>query len=128
MNVLLLAVLAPAVAAQAPDTTPPNFSKPDRSVIDAAAIAREGGVHSVADLLNSRVPGLLVVSGSGLNGGGSRIRFAGPRRLLSVGPPLILVDGIRVDVTANASLLDLGRPGPLRLDDFNVEHLAPIDI
>ena len=65
MNVLLLAVLAPALAAQAPDSTPPSFSEPDRIVIDAAAIAREGGVHSVADLLNSRVPGLLVVSGSG---------------------------------------------------------------
>jgi hypothetical protein len=126
MTVLFLAVIVPALAAQAPDSG--STSDPDRIVIDAAAIVREGGVHSLADLLNSRVPGLLVIQGSGLNGGGSRIRFPGPRRLLSDGSPLILVDGIRVDAAADAALLNLGGPGPLRLEDFNIEDIESIEI
>lgn len=121
MHLLLLAVLT-----QVPDTSAPFDA--DRIVIDAAAIVREGGVQSLADVLNSRVPGLLVVSGSGLNGGGSRIRFAGPRRLLSDGMPLILVDGIRVDAIADASQIGLGGPGPLRLEDFNLEDIESIEV
>jgi TonB-dependent starch-binding outer membrane protein SusC len=126
MNALFLAVLS--LAAQAPDSAAATSSDPDRIVIDAAGIVREGGVQSLADLLNSRVPGLLVIPGSGLNGGGFRIRFAGPRRLLSDGAPLILVDGIRVDAAADASPFDLGGPGPLRLDDFSLEDIESIEV
>lgn len=129
MHALLFAVLTSTLVAQSPDTTtPPPAPDPDRIVIDAAAIVRDGGVQSLADLLNSRVPGLLVVSGSGLNGTGARIRFAGPRRLLSDDAPLILVDGIRVDVESDASLVNLGGPGPSRLEDFNVEDIESIEI
>lgn len=126
MNALLLAVHTLAV--QVPDSAPPTSSDPDRIVIDAAAIVREGGVQSLADLLNSRVPGLLVISGSGLNGGGSRIRFAGPRTLLSDGAPLVLVDGVRVDAAADATAFILGGPGPLRLEDFNLEDIESIEV
>lgn len=126
MNAPVLAVLA--LAAQAPDSTPSIMSDPDRIVIDAAGIVRRGGVQSLADVLNSRVAGLLVISGSGLNGAGSRIRFAGPRRLLSDGAPLILVDGIRVDAAADASPFVLGGPGPLRLEDFNLDDIESIEV
>ena len=129
MDALLFAVLTSTLAAQTPDSsTLPPSPDPDRIVIDAAAIVRDGGVQSLADLLNGRVPGLLVVSGSALNGGGSRIHFAGPRRLLGDGSPLFLVDGIRVDATADASQFELGGPGPLRLEDFNVEDIASIEV
>ncbi len=127
----LLALLTFAVSPfQAADSTRPAplSPDPDRVVLDAAAIVRDAGVQSLADLLNSRVPGLLVVSGSALNGGGSRIHFAGPRRLLGDGSPLFLVDGIRVDATADASLFALGGPGPLRLEDFSVEDIASIEV
>lgn len=126
MNALFLALHTLAV--QVPDSAPPTRSDPDRFVIDAAAIVREGGGQSLADLLNSRVPGLLVISGSGLNGGGARIRFAGPRTLLSDGAPLVLVDGIRVDAAADATAFILGGPGPLRLEDFNLEDIESIEV
>jgi len=123
MNPLVVAVLT--LIAQAPDT---SAADPDRIVIDAAATVREGGVRSLADLLTSRVPGLLVIPGSGLNGGGSRIRFPGPRRLLSDGAPLILVDGMRVDAATDAAMIGLGGPGPFRLEDLNVEDVASIEV
>ena len=138
MNVACLAVLALVAAPpQAPDTSPPSASvpapaavnaDPDHVIIDAAALVRAGGVHSIADLLNGRVPGLLVVSGDALNGAGSRIRFAGPRRLMSEGMPLILLDGVRIDATADASFFDPGGPGPFRLEDLNVDEIATIEV
>src|SRR5216110_699283 len=127
MHALLLAALTSSLALQTPDSSRPS-PDPDRIMIDAPAIVREGGVHSLADLLNSRVPGLLVVSGSGLNGTGSRIRFAGPRRLLSDGPPLILLDGIRVDAAEDASIFNLGGAGPSRLEDLNVDDIESIEV
>jgi hypothetical protein len=103
------------------------ISTPDRYVIDAAKLVREGGARSFADLLISQVPGLLVVPGSGLNGGGSRIRFAGVRSLFN-DAPLILVDGIRVDAEEDASPLALGGPGPFRLEDLSVEDITSIEV
>lgn len=123
----LLSLLAAPVAAQnAGDSS--VVTAPDRYVIDAAKLVREGGARSITDLLISRVPGLLVVLGSGLNGGGSRIRFAAARVLADDAAPLILVDGMRVDATEDASLLFLGGPGPLRLDDLSVDDIESIEV
>ncbi len=121
----LLWFVTPAAAQTAGDSA--VASNPDRYVIDAAKLVRDGGVRSFADLLISQVPGLLVVPGSGLNGGGSRIRFAGVRSLVS-DAPLILVDGIRVDAEEDASLFTLGGPGPFRLEDLSVEDVTSIEV
>jgi len=64
---LLCLVTSPAVAQTAGDSA--VASNPDRYVIDAAKLVREGGARSFADLLISQVPGLLVVPGSGLTQG-----------------------------------------------------------
>jgi len=122
---LFWVVTAPAAAQTAGDSA--VIRTPDRYVIDAAKLVREGGARSFADLLTSQVPGLLVVPGSGLNGGGSRIRFAGVRSLFN-DAPLILVDGIRVDAEEDASPLALGGPGPFRLEDLSVEDIASIEV
>jgi len=123
---LVWLVTSPAAAQTAGDST---VSFPaDRYVIDASKLVRAGGVHSLADLLISQVPGLFVVPGSGLTGAGTRIRFAGPRALVGDGAPLILVDGIRVDATEDATLVLAGGPGPSRLDDLSPDDIASIEI
>jgi len=123
----LASLLAPVAAAQTPgDSAAPH--RTDRYVIDAAKLVREGGVYSLADLLMSQVPGLLVVPGSGLTGVGARIRFAGPASLVGDGAPLILVDGIRVDATEDAALVLAGGPGPSRLDDLSPNDIASIEV
>jgi TonB-dependent SusC/RagA subfamily outer membrane receptor len=123
---LFCLITSPAVAQSAGDSTAisPN---PDRYVIDAATLVRQGGVYSLADLLISQVPGLFVVPGSGLTGVGARIRFAGPRALVGDGAPLILVDGIRVDAAEDAALVYLG-PGPSRLDDLSPDDIESIEV
>src|SRR5207302_1339795 len=83
-------------------------------------ITREGAVRDVDELLMDRVPGLLVVPGSGLTGTGSRIRMRGVQSLVDDRPPLVFVDGMRVDQTEDdywASMSGPVAPGPLRLSD-----------
>lgn len=123
---LLYLFTSPAAAQTAGDST--VTVNPDRYVIDAARRVRETGARSLADLLAGQVPGLLVIPGSGLNGGGARIRFAGPRSLVDNVAPLFVVDGIRVDAAEDATLVLLGGPGPLRLDDLSVEDVESIEI
>src|SRR5207253_1417809 len=92
--------LPPTCIGQA-DTTPAptdSTTRPTHSYfIDAARLTREEAVGDVGELLMDRVPGLLVVPGSGLTGTGSRIRLRGVQSLLDDRAPLVLVDGMRLD-------------------------------
>ena len=111
MNVLVLAVFAPALALQTPDTTQSRLApSPDRYTIDVAALVREGTARTLSEVLVSRVPGLLVIPGSGLTGSGASIRFAGVRSFVADEPPLILLDGFRIDAREDDSQLALGGP------------------
>src|SRR3989442_1279460 len=127
MNVLALAVLAPALVVQTPDTTQPPPS-PDRYTIDVVALVRDGTARTLSEALMSRVPGLLVIRGSGLKGSGASIRFAGVRSFVADEPPLILLDGFRIDTREDDSQLALGGPGPSRLDDIRLEEVESVEI
>src|SRR5690242_2117559 len=101
MHVLVFALLVPALALQTPDTTKPPSA--DRYTIDVAAVVREHGAQSITEVLASRVPGLLVIPGSGLTGGGAQIRFAARQTVLGKAAPLILLDGVRIDAAEDAT-------------------------
>jgi len=123
-------LLAPALLAgqqatdsAAPVDTPPAF---DRYTIDVAAITRDHVPHTLSEVLVGRVPGLLVTPASGLNGTGARIRFAGLQSLLADAPPLVLLDGMRIDGREDDS--QLVGPGPSRLDDIPVEDVETIEV
>ena len=116
---------------QAADSaTPANASPPapvfNRYTIDVAAITRDHVPHSLSEVLVGRVPGLLVTPASGLNGTGARIRFAGLQSLLADEPPLVLLDGMRIDGREDDS--QLVGPGPSRLDDIPVEDVETIEV
>src|SRR5207249_348065 len=109
---------------------PISTTRPTRSYfIDAARLTRERAVREVGEVLTGRVPGLLVIPGSGLTGTGSRIRMRGVQSLVDDRAPLVLVDGMRVDQAEDdfwASLSGPMSPGPLRLADLSVEDLASV--
>lgn len=118
---------------------PARESRADGSAIDAATLVRERGARSLADIFTSRVPGLLVVPGSGVNGMGSRIRLRGVQSLLADRAPLVLVDGVRVEAGEDAfsAGVPLGfpfssgaplPPGPLRLDDLDPADVESIEV
>src|SRR5207249_11766635 len=76
-------------------------SFPTRRSSDLTAV-RERGARSVTDILTSRVPGLLVVPASGVNGMGSRIRLRGVQSLVADRAPLVLLDGMRIEAGEDA--------------------------
>jgi outer membrane receptor protein involved in Fe transport len=111
-------------SARATSPTPPA---PSATVIDAARLTREGVVRDIGELLMDRVPGLLVVPGSGLSGTGSRIRLRGVQSLVDDRPPLVFVDGMRVDQTED-DFTTAPAPGPLRLADLSVEDIESVEV
>ena len=100
----------------------------DRTVIDVAGVVREHGTQSITEMLASRVAGLLVIPGSGLTGAGSQIRFAARHTVLGNAAPLVLLDGIRIDAAEDATALPVDGPGPLRLDDINIEDVESLEV
>ena len=91
-----VALIASLLGRSLPGQGAPDSIK-QQSVIDAATAVRERGARSVTDILTSRVPGLLVVPASGVNGTGSRIRLRGVRSLVADRAPLVLLDGTRIE-------------------------------
>ncbi len=136
-----VALIASLLGRSLPGQGPPDSIK-QQSVIDAATAVRERGARSVTDILTSRVPGLLVVPASGVNGMGARIRLRGVQSLVADRAPLVLVDGMRVEAAEDAfsptSTLNNSvyvyryqgplPPGPLRLDDLNPDDIESIDV
>ncbi len=129
--VVLLAAPGLLLGQQPADSSypPPAFAPLfDRYTIDVDALTKNGTARSLSDVLTSQVPGLLVIPGGGLNGGGSQVRFAGVRSLISDLPPLILLDGVRIDAQEDDSRLTAGGPGPSRLDDIPIEDVQSLEV
>src|SRR5436305_7498411 len=132
---LVLSLLSRWLLGQsAPDSTTAQ------STIDAATLVAERGARSLTDILTSRVPGLLVVPASGVNGMGSRIRLRGVQSLVADRAPLVLLDGMRIEAGEDAfspnappgfpfaSYQQPLPPGPLRLDDLNPDDIESIEV
>ncbi len=118
---IFLPLLLQTLSGQPPATA-------DRTVIDVAGVVREHGAQSITEVLASRVAGLLVIPGSGLTGAGSQIRFAARHTVLGNAAPLVLLDGIRIDAAEDATALPVDGPGPLRLDDINIEDVESVEV
>jgi TonB-linked SusC/RagA family outer membrane protein len=68
----------------------------DITVINADSIARTQPVSSVTQLLEARVPGLVVQHTSGAPGDPSRLRLRGAASVYRSNDPIVIVDGVRV--------------------------------
>ena len=89
--------------------------------IDAAAITEVTPITSVAQLLQSRAPGLTISTGSGTAGTASNISIRGLNSINGRNRPLVYVDGVRM----NTGTYDIGSGG----QDFDVlQNIDPNDI
>jgi TonB-linked SusC/RagA family outer membrane protein len=89
--------------------------------------ASMAAVNSVTTLLQSRAPGVSVQQNSGTGGTAARIRIRGSNSVSLSNEPLVIVDGVRVNV-GNTDLLSTGGQYANRLDDFSVEQIESIEI
>ena len=100
------------------------------ATIDAAKITQLAAPTNAADLLNSRVPGVEVMQSGGATGSGSRVRIRGATSLSLSNEPIVVLDGIRMDNTAQAGGFDnfTGGQAPSRINDINPEDVASVEI
>ena len=98
------------------------------SRIDASKTTEEAAPTNLSDLLNARVPNVLVLPSGGTTGTGSRVRIRGSSSLSLSNEPIIVVDGIRVENGANSNSIGVGGQLPSRMNDINPEDIESIEI
>lgn len=111
-------------ARSAADTAP--LGGPDLRLEPADAAAT-----SLPELLDGRVPGLLVEPGSGMPGSGARLRLRGSSSLRLANTPLVYVDGVRATSRTDAgpfTELASEEGSPLGQTISRLEDLAPSEI
>src|SRR5690349_8211246 len=95
--------------------------------VPVSQIAQNEPIRTVADVLNSRVPGVMVQSG-GQTGSGQRIRVRGVSSVSLDNDPIYIIDGIRM--TSNNSSTSFGNGGSnfSRVGDIDPQTIEDIEI
>jgi TonB-linked SusC/RagA family outer membrane protein len=96
------------------------------SNIDAKKVVENSPISNVSDLLNSRAPGVTVLSGT-QTGTGSRIRVRGNNSLSLNNDPIYVIDGVRM-TSDQASGISTGGNRASRVGDLNPEEIENIEI
>lgn len=85
-------------------------------------------VTNVAQLIQGRVPGAVVMQASGTTGTGSRVRIRGNNSLTLSNAPLLIIDGVRVQSSEESLGFGVGGQSVSRLNDLNPEDIENIDV
>jgi len=106
--------------------------------INADSLVKEAPIASVTDLLQSRVPGLQVITGSGgVAGGQVSLRLRGTSSPNLGAEPIIIVDGIRYKSTNSVSTPGAGKTEDVRgygdllrspLNDLDVNSIETVEV
>jgi len=104
----------------------------DIAVIDADSVTRTQPVTNVTDLLDGRVPGLVVQRTTGAPGDPGRIRIRGASGVLTNNDPIVIVDGVRVysqqSNARGANLAAGGFPAPSPIDQIPVQSIETVEV
>lgn len=94
--------------------------------VTAGDIIKDAPVTNVANLLQSRVPGVALSAQSGTKGTATQIRIRGASSINLSNQPLLFIDGVRV----NEGFVGSGQSGQNfdRLNDLNPEEIESIEV
>ncbi|WP_310571740.1 SusC/RagA family TonB-linked outer membrane protein [Gemmatimonas sp.] len=94
--------------------------------VSAADIIKDAPITSVANLLQSRVPGVALSSQSGTKGTATQIRIRGASSINLSNQPLLFIDGVRI----NEGQIGSGQSGQQfdRMNDLNPEEIESIEV
>ncbi len=100
------------------------------SMVNAADVTEKATVNSFQQLLNGRVPGLIIIPSTGNVGTGARIRIRGASSLSLSNEPLIYVDGIRVNGAPSTGPINqgFGSTSISRINDFNPDDIESVEV
>ncbi len=95
--------------------------------IKTSEVTASAPVSTVADVLNSRVAGVVVTSGTQA-GAGSRVRIRGASSLNLNNEPIYIIDGIRMTSSNGSIAFGTGGTAPSRAGDINPEEIENIEV
>ncbi len=101
------------------------------AIVNTDAISKEAPVFNLSDMLNSRVPGVLITDQTGLAGTTSPIRIRGMNSFSVSNNPLVIIDGARVESTPSLTGYgnsSRGFPQYGRLGDFNMSEIESLEV
>jgi len=84
-------------------------------------------IRNMADVLNSRVPGVMVQSG-GQTGSGQRVRVRGVSSVSLANDPIYIIDGIRMSANNGSSAFGNGGSNFSRVGDIDPQQIENIEI
>jgi TonB-linked SusC/RagA family outer membrane protein len=97
------------------------------SQIDAAKVAAEAPIRNVDDLINSRVAGVSVQTGT-QTGTGSRIRIRGQSSLNLSNDPIYVIDGVRMTSDVGSAGFGTGGAEASRVGDLNPDEIENVEV
>lgn len=97
------------------------------AAIDMAGV-EDAPVANVSEILQGREPGVVANLSGGSAGEGSNIRIRGGSSLSQSNDPILIIDGVRVDMGMGMGGLGPGGGSPSRLDDIDPASIERIEI
>jgi TonB-linked SusC/RagA family outer membrane protein len=85
-------------------------------------------VQNFSELVTARTPGVSISQSTGTTGMGARIRIRGANSMSLSNEPLLIIDGVRIDNTAESNSIGVGGQSPSRLNDINPEDIESFEI
>jgi TonB-linked SusC/RagA family outer membrane protein len=95
--------------------------------VDVASLRQVAPTQTVANVLQSRVPGVSVTSASGSSGASSQIRVRGASSISLSNEPLVYIDGIRVN-SQGAPQFFTGGQSYERLNDLEPGDIESVEL
>ena len=95
--------------------------------VDVGKLAETAPIRNLSDVLNGRVPGVMV-EGGGQTGSGQRIRIRGVSSVSLSNDPIYIIDGIRMSANNGSSYFGNGGSDFSRLGDIDPEQIEDIEI
>jgi TonB-linked SusC/RagA family outer membrane protein len=95
--------------------------------IPVAQLNDAAPIRNMADVLNGRVPGVMV-EGGGQTGSGQRVRIRGVSSVSLSNDPIYIIDGIRMSANDNSATFGNGGSNFSRLGDIDPETIEDIEI
>lgn len=89
---------------------------------------QKAAVPNGASLLQGRAPGVTVIQNGGTTGTSARVRIRGANSINLSNEPLLIIDNVRVNNSANSFSPNLGGQSVSRLNDLDPEEIESIDI
>ena len=95
--------------------------------IPVSKLTEQAPIRNLSDVLNGRVPGVMV-QGGGQTGSGQRIRIRGVSSVSLDNDPIYIIDGIRMSANNSSSAFDNGGSNFSRVGDIDPQQIENIEI